>query len=135
MKRRLIFGAVVLLTIVLLGGYYVYNDMFPKAGPIPYPDAGMIDEVTITMGEQTMPTYGEEADLVLEFIRHGKPTRRMSVNDHPYVSVWYQIRIETPERNYVYYLYQEDGKTWIELPYEGIYEVAPEFLNYVSNMF
>ncbi len=51
----------------------------------------------------------------------------MSVQDHPGLSEYYSIEIKTDSRSYCYFIYEENGVIYVEIPYEGIY-IAAEIL-------
>lgn len=47
----------------------------------------------------------------------------MSVNDYPSVRPYYVVEIESVDRYFRYMIYEENGKVYVELPYEGVYVV------------
>ena len=71
---------------------------------------------------------------ILQNIRNAEPTRKMSVNDYPVVDPYYSIEIETLERSYQYFVYSENSKVYIEIPYEGIYEANQRLLDLVADL-
>ena len=56
----------------------------------------------------------------------------MSANDYPYIRPYYLIEIKTEERVFRYMTYEDCGTAYIELPYEGIYVVETEMVEFLK---
>ena len=123
---------VLLLGLMLAGGYIALDHTFPEAGPIPVPSADDITSMRICeelagSGEVAPEHYG----WILETLRNSEPTRKMSVNDYPTVKPYYSVTIDTPDRTYHYYLYTENSQIYIESPYNGIYKTDRQLLDFI----
>ena len=137
-KTKWIASIVIVVCIgILAGGIYLFNDIFPKAKAINLADKENVvsvslgcngPDMTIPMGEK----YWEEA---MECISKAKPTRQQSLNDYPTARTYYGISIQTSDMQYRYFVYEDGGQVYIEIPYEGIYKTDPELLDLVSQYF
>ena len=132
----------ILLSIVCLSFFLsscsLLDKALPKADPVQYPNVEDVTELTIfdNINESTINIIDEtDIDKIINNISNSEPTRNQSVNDQPYVDHYYFLRIKTNNENYYYYLYKENGKTYIESPYEGIYRVNNDFLTYIEGLF
>ena len=132
MKKSLI-ATIVILLIVVIGGYFIFDGIFPKANPIQYPKIDDINSISLEQNDDiliSIETKGFEE--LLHHIANAKPTRKMSVNDYPTVRTYYKVAIDTTEREYRYYVYIEDGYVHIETPYEGIYKSDQQFYDLIE---
>ncbi|MBR5316616.1 MAG: DUF5301 domain-containing protein, partial [Lachnospiraceae bacterium] len=99
-----------------------YDSIFPKAGPIKQLKLSEIDTIYIyNNNEIEIEMSDVEIEELFTYINVAEPTRRMSVNDYPSVRPYYVIEIESFDRYFRYMIYEESGKVYVELPYEGIY--------------
>jgi hypothetical protein len=123
-----------IVIVVILSGYLVYNDMFPVAKPIQYPSIEDITSISISTDDnKENKIYGTDFTKIIIYISNSKPTRTMSVNDFPSVRPYYKIEVLTDERMFNYYIYKENNNVYIELPYEGIYIIDSQIVNIISN--
>lgn len=122
---------------VIVAAVYFFNSLFPKAEPISLPqnDDVISISVRINTSDMTIPMSENDIDRLFEYLREGKPTRQQALNDYPTERLYYDISIQTSEREYCYFIYETDGQTYIEVPYEGIYEAKTELLNLVLTYF
>ena len=139
MTKKRIFLAITLTLCVAIfaGAVYLFNEIFPKAKPIEYPE---IDEVTlVSIGSNTSEGVISMNELYYEeLFRHiseAEPTRGQAWNDYPTVRPYYCVEIQTAERMYRYFVYENGGQVYIESPYEGIYESETELLEWVLQQF
>lgn len=128
MKKSLIIlislGAVVGL---LLGAYVFFDNMFLKAEPIRQLEISMLESVNLHDNEnKEIVLSEEELQKLINYINSAVPTRIMSVNDYPSVRPYYVIELKTVERVFRYMIYEDHGTVYVELPYEGIYEIDRE---------
>lgn len=120
-KRNIgIIITVIVVTASLLGAYFVYDSIFPVAEPIECPSVEDVISVTVSSsaGEKA-GVYGF-APLIMQ-IQQVKPTRKMSVNDAPTVQLYYRLQVVTEEQKFNYFVYTEDNRVYLEIPYIGIY--------------
>lgn len=125
--------ALMIVIAVILGGYLVYNDMFPKAKPIQYPSIEDITSISISTDNNENKIYGTDFARIIIHISNSKPTRIMSVNDVPSVRPYYKIEVLSDERIFNYYIYNENNNVYIELAYEGIYVIDSQIINIISD--
>lgn len=59
----------------------------------------------------------------------GELTKRESVNDSPNEASYLQIIFQAQEEIFYYYLYEKEGKHYLEQPYNSILEVSPDTKN------
>lgn len=127
---------IIIITIVgliTIGGYAVFDNVFPKATPINYPVIDNVISISLIQNNDVSMTVDEsEFEVILQNIKDAKPTRKMSVNDYPSVRPYYEVVIKTTEREYRYFIYTEDGYVHIEIPYEGIYKSDQQFYNLIN---
>lgn len=117
--------ALLITVIILLVGYGFFAHIFPLAKPLEY-DVDFADihdvlavEVTPSDGE-TAGVYGF-ASLLMQ-IQNVEPTRKQSVNDYPDAAFFYKVEVITEEKVYQYFVYEESGQVYLEIPYVGIYK-------------
>lgn len=138
MKKKTIILTVALIigACFLVGAAYMYNAIFPKAAPITSPDLSEVISVnlgcntpdgTISMNEQ----YYKD---LLRYISESTPTRRLSLDDYPSIRPYYSIEIQTKERQYRYFVYEDIDQVYLESPYEGIYEVDTELFDLIFDI-
>ena len=139
-KKSLI--VIVILCLSLIGGYFVFDSIFPKAGPISGPTQNrankdrLIKSISLAKKDgRTVMAENEELGIVLQSIDNAKPTRKMSANDYPTVETYYIIEILSSVRVYSYFIYKENSQVYIEVPYEGIYTSSQEFYEFVEGYF
>ena len=134
MKKKSIIATIFI--VLILGGYYIYNNMFPVAEPIQYPtieDIISIDVITDDNKENKI--LGTDFASLVTYISNSKPTRIMSTNESPAIKPYYKIEISTEGKTYNYYVYEDDKKLYIECPYEGIYTIDSEVVNIIFKWF
>lgn len=124
---------ITLIGLIVVGGYIVFDNVFPKASPIKYPEIDNITSISI-VEDNDVSTKIDQSDfeVILENIKVSRPTRKMSVNDYPSVRPYYEVAIDTTEREYGYFVYIEDGYVHIEIPYEGIYKSDQQFYDLIQ---
>lgn len=116
-------------------GYYMYDKMFPMALDIIIPEDEEIFEIAVSeKGGDKIFLDDAAEDGILAFMRECQPTRNWTVNDYPCVDEYYIITVYTSEDGdgYRYFVYKEDGRVYLELPYHGIYEVDEEILDFIK---
>lgn len=123
---------ITLIGLIVVGGYIVFDNVFPKASPIKYPEIDNITSISI-VEDNDVSTKIDQSDfeVILENIKVSRPTRKMSINDYPSVRPYYEVAIDTTEKKYRYFVYIEDGYVHIEIPYEGIYKSDQQFYDLI----
>ncbi len=111
---------------LLIGGITLYNDIFPKAAPIQIPEKDAV--ISATVGSNTsnlsVPLDTDSLETLLAHFARAKPTRKQSLNDTPSARPYFRTEVKTANRQYCYFVYEEDGRFYIEMAYEGIYETG-----------
>lgn len=124
-SKKIVLIIIAALAVVLLVGYRAYDRLFPYARPLEYPrdypDVGEVVSVTISTPDGESTDVSNFASLIMQ-IQQVQPTRIVSVNDFPAAEFYYQIVAATSEKEYDYFVYQEDGQVYLEIPYSGIYK-------------
>ena len=137
MKRKM-FGmiALVLLVSVIAGGWYILNDIFPKAPPIRMPQIEEISSIAVAVNNDDAFEV-EDVDLeeLFGYIQRTEPTRELSVNDYPSGYGFFRIEVQTPEMEYRYFIYERGEQVYIEMPYEGIYTADSWLFSFVIKYF
>ncbi|GFI61347.1 hypothetical protein IMSAG049_00504 [Clostridiales bacterium] len=81
-------------------------------------------------------TYDDEAfiDEFANILLDTEPTRKESVNDSPYAEDTISVSVLCDNSDDVgFFVYTSRNKTYIEIPYEGIWEVAPALYYGLTN--
>ena len=136
MKKRIAIICIVLVSaIAVIGGYSVFNSIFPKAEHIKYPTVENIVSASLSYNNEDEIAVSEGMfKELISGISKAEPTRKQSLNDYPTAEPFYVIAVKTQDREHRYFIYNEDT-VYIEIPYEGIYLSTPEFLDFVSRYY
>lgn len=95
-----------------------------KADPIVLPDRDDIANISVVIDGETI--YHEDSawiDSVMSGIADAEPTSKESVQDVPQVDDYIKLDIQLYGGVSTVFAYEEDGKYYIEQPYQGIYEL------------
>ena len=119
---------VVILVGLILGGYLLMDRLFPKADPINVPTSDAVISMTVSKTEMRKagdPREVASTDIegILTKLSEAEPTRKMTLQDTPDAQVYYEIAAKTDKRTHYFYVYEEGGRYYVEIPYEGIYTV------------
>ncbi len=134
-KKLLIAGIVLIVSVVIAGAYFVFNNIFPKANPIDCPAVESIISVSVACNDDAVVLSDADFETLLLNISNASPTRRQSLNDSPAVRPYYIITMETPARVYHYFIYKENSQVYVEMPYEGIYRSDNEMFDFVLKLY
>ena len=136
--KKLILTFILIFFVGLLAGaVYLFNDIYPKAKPIRYPEPDEIVSVTLSCNtpDTTILMSEQYYEDLIRYISEAKPTRKLALDDYPTTWPYYGVDIQTEERQYRYFVYEAGEQVYIESPYEGIYESKIELLNLVLKYF
>ena len=124
----IIISSLIFVVLLFVSAYLIYDRLFPKAPHIIFPDLGQ--ELTIVVELPDGSSYEDRHDGVLDThhcilnkIQWARPTRIMSVNEYPAGEEFTKISCVCFDKTYTYYLYEKNGTTYVEVPYEGVYIV------------
>lgn len=141
MKRKYVI-VIVILCIALIGGYFIFDSIFPKAGVISGPMQNrtnkdkLIKSISLMRDDNSFAMVeNQDIGIVLQNIDSAIPTRKMSINDYPTAKDYYNIEIISSVRTYRYFIYKENSQVYIEVPYEGIYKSNQEFYDFIADHF
>ena len=128
---------VVILAVLILGGYLIIDSLFPKAAPINVPSTNSVVSMTVKKNENRndgdlREIANDDVDSILSKLSEAEPTRKMSVQDSPDAKTYYEIAAKTDERTHYFYVYFDNGTCYVEIPYEGIYIVDKGIVNLLS---
>lgn len=131
-KSNIVIGFV--LIFMISGGYSVYNNFFPVAKSIEYPEVEQIYSINISSDNGVIDySYIDQFTILSSYIVNARATRIWSVNDVPNLP-YNTIKIETIDSNktYIYYIYENNSRVYIEQPYYGVYIIDKEIINFVK---
>ena len=124
MKKKIFWIGLAVLVVLIAGVYKAYDNIFPKAGPIRQIKVSEINWIYIyDNSENEIGMVDSEIEEIITYINEAEPTRIMSVNDYPTVRPYYVVEIKSVDRYFRYMIYEDNGKTYVELPYEGVYTI------------
>lgn len=137
-KNNIFFACYIALLVLILialgigACWLLDNSIFSKADPIRQMQMDEIESFRVfdVEGDEIIIDDAEK-ELMITYINNAVPTEKWSVNDFPPVSQYYKVEIELvdEERMYRYFIYEEDGSVFVELPYSGVYEIFKGVLN------
>ena len=132
--KKIVSIMIIVIIVFSLGIYALIDHIFPKAESIKQIEIGMLDSVKI-YDDLNKEIIIEDIDLqkIIPYINDAKATRRMSVNDYPSVRPYYVVEIQTIDRILRYIIYEENGTAYVEIPYEGVYEMKREVIDILSS--
>lgn len=120
MKKRI--AKVFFCIALIVGGYKVFNYIFPKARPIRFPTVDSISVVYTSCNSPNRSNEISEDDYteLIGYISNAKSPRKLSINEEPLGYTYYMVEILISDGLYRYFVYKEGTRAYIELPYEGI---------------
>lgn len=136
-KNMILTLALIVCVGLLAGSITLFNDMFPKAPPIRHPELEEIVSATLNYdtSDDSISIDKQYYESLIQYISKSKSTRVQSWNDYPSSRPYYRIEIQTNDIQYRYFIYEDDEKVYIEMPYEGIYETNEEMFSLVLAYF
>lgn len=133
MKKKAVAITVIVVAVLVLGVYMVYDNIFPKAKPIKQLEISMIESVALSdNGDNEIVITDEELQKLLSYINGAEATRTMRVNDYPSARPYFVLEIKTAERVFRYMIYEEHGAAYAEIPYEGVYKIDREAIEIIK---
>ena len=109
----------------------------PKVDPLPnYEEEGVIfikaftsRNVAGTVDDKSVQIVGDDYSKVLHYLDTAEPTRIQSHTDSVYGEDYRGIRIKTEKTSHSLYVYKNGNKTYLEIPYYGVYRVDAELFD------
>lgn len=127
---KILLGGIFLL--FLFGWWVVFHVFFPMAPPSPH--HGSISACTVSLQGTETVLNSTTIEQLFSKLEQATPTRHMSANDNPDVSVYYTIHFiveEIPTSRRVF-LYELGGQVYYEIPYGGIYKTDYDTLTLLT---
>lgn len=95
-----------------------------KTDPITLPQANEIISVDISVGKCTV-SHSDKTWIneIISDISSSEPTTKESVQDVPQVENYIKIDFQYKAGTSTIFVYKDNGKYYIEQPYQGIYEI------------
>ena len=132
MKKKILI-AIVVLSVFVLGTALGLNSIFPYARPISVPPVERICAIHISSNEGgEAAVLHKDFEKIMSTICDARPTRTMSVNDYPTARPYYSIEVLSGKKTTRYFVYEEQGNVYLEIPYEGIYFTDEQMLEMVN---
>lgn len=140
MKRKRFIVVIVVFVLVFGGGFYFVKKMMTPQNPYTLNISKAADLQSISISKESVQTeitdMQEIEDMIFVLDGNGRTTKKESVNDNP-VDVEQFIKLELRSRNEkdtlsVMYLYEENGRYYLEQPYNGIYQISGDEYNGIS---
>ena len=121
-----------LLIFVVLAWMLVGCSYSRKASPINLPPIDQIGDITITGSDGTQALYADKEmiERIISVITQSIPTAKQSVQDCPQVDNYGEIDISNNGGTTTIFYYRENGRNYIEQPYQGIYETEADMDTY-----
>ena len=136
MKWISVVVAIAILIFAIIGGYILFNKMFPLADPLEHPCKDDVTLITIEHDMNGSRTIDKERyDDLMSGIKDAEPTREWSVNDYPTVKSYYTVSLNTDGRAFRYFVYRDGGRVYIESAYEGIYLTNEGYLQLIESFY
>lgn len=142
MKRAIsIFLCILMLsmTVTSLAGCSLIDELFfrhpERAVALTIPTLDEIDNIKVTArvgGTHTVPK--QDYELILDYLSRLEPYDE-SYTDSVYGYYVYEIRINLGGDARFYYLYEEGGQLFLEVPYSGIYRVDSALYDHIGRYF
>ncbi|MFI3292617.1 MAG: DUF5301 domain-containing protein [Rikenellaceae bacterium] len=121
MRKKIAYSCLAAFIVLVLGIALCLNSMFPLARAVVCAD--VMDITSFSVEYDNAPIELSELCLggILVHLKMAEPTRKLSLDDNPSVRPYYKITVDTNDWQYRYFIYEQGGAFYLELPYEGIY--------------
>ncbi|EGO7726302.1 TPA: DUF5301 domain-containing protein [Enterococcus faecium] len=128
MKKRVwIFASVIV--VVIAGASYFYFSR-PQ---LEIAKSQEVQNVVVEPGGKKLSQ--QDAESILKKIREAKKTFSSSNTDQPSVNKYYTLKIlDTKDSEDTLYVFEENGKVYIERPYDGIYRSNSELMTRIEQI-
>lgn len=123
--------------IVLLGALLLCAATYaPLAGPLTLPDADEVEAVRLEYAGGTVTRAGPGwIGLLLEGMAAAAPTRKPTVQEIPNKDDLAAAHFEMADGSeQTFFFYPENGRWYIEHPYEGVYETTQAVWGMVTDL-
>lgn len=126
-KKQIVLSAIPvgIIVVILIPVIYLFNELTPKtAGPIVLPDIETVRTVEITTMDGLTVSCGDKEwiEQLFSVFLQATATSKESLQDCPNVDCYGKVDISSNGGITTLYYYVEDGKNFIEQPYQGVYE-------------
>lgn len=120
---------------VVLAVCLLTNPTSPSSQRIVLPDAAAIVSVDITT-EDDLIHHTDAAWIsdVIHNISESEPTDKISVQDTPNIDSYIKIDFNFEKDTSTLFAYEDNGKYYVEQPYQGIFEISSRLYQRLQNM-
>lgn len=132
MKKKVVVFVFIAVAVILSGAYMLFNSVFPVANSADYPNEKDINSFSALYDNETIELSDMSFGSIIVYIKTAQPTRRLSLDDTPDARAYYEITVETEAKQYKYFIYEEYGKVYLEMPYTGIYVIDEDVLDFLQ---
>lgn len=105
-----------------------------KAEPIVFPAINEIDSINIKTFDGSEVSYSDQEwiEQFIAVVTQAKATTKDSVQDVPNAEVYGKVDISNNGGTTTIFYYAENGKNYIEQPYQGIYVTDVDIDNWIN---
>ncbi len=100
MKKKIIYILLIAFSVVVLGMLLLFDHMFSLANPVVCPEVKDITSFSIECDNDLIAISELNFGGLLVYMKLAEPTRKLSLNDNPDVRPYYQITVDTEDRQY-----------------------------------
>ena len=126
-KKYLIMGLCAIVLVIIVIFYYFQNRIVYT---LEIPQVGEVQDISISKNAGEYNTISDIEDMqnILGVLGNNKTTTKESVNDIPMiVDNIIDINLNyTNKEKFTIYIYENNGKFFIEQPYNGIYRITKD---------
>ncbi len=133
-KKIFLIIAIVLICLVVIVGF-LSKTIYRRAYNLRIPEVDVVDSILLTQnGMERNISDENNVKEILDCINGGgRTTRSESINDDPGVVDEIKVNINhVIGGSSILFLYTENGKYYIEQPYNGIYSISADEYNYIK---
>lgn len=138
MNKRKVIGVIVIIGLLLIGCAVAFF-MNRTTYTLNLPEADDLKSISLSNPnkEEEVTDIKEIEDMLYVLKENGRTTKKESINDSP-VNTEEPIKVELnlkKEGSSVVYIYEDDGKYYLEQPYNGIYQISGDEYNDIAKYF
>ena len=117
-----------LVVIIIMLGIYTFHS---NKKTLDLPDTSKVDFEHVHDGDMTTAYECDESKIssLIKNIEEKSSYSKESVNDNPNNVDYIKVKMDTK----TYYVYERNGKTYIEEPYNGIWKIPSDLYKTIKN--
>jgi len=122
------------LVVMILIALITFVKLFPLADDLRLPTLDKVYYISITLDDLILIEDEIEVRRIMNVLNTCKPTRTISMNEHPVGIEYYVLNLKTEsEIIYQFYIYEDNQKWKLESPYEGVYNIDFDLIIEILN--